>query len=102
MRGSRHPRRASEELVNLQPRENGRLPMLKRSIFAVYGVMCYLVFLATFLYAIAFIGNLGTPTALDGPSREPLGIALAIDAGLLMLFAIQHSVMARQWFKQRW
>ncbi len=76
--------------------------MLKRLIFAVYGVTCYVVFLGTFLYAIAFIGNLGTPTALDGPSREPLGIALAIDAGLLLLFAVQHSVMARPWFKQRW
>jgi protein-S-isoprenylcysteine O-methyltransferase Ste14 len=76
--------------------------MLKRLAFAVYGVACYAVFLITFLYAIGFIGNLLTPTALDGASRQPFGIALAIDAGLLMLFAVQHSVMARPWFKERW
>jgi protein-S-isoprenylcysteine O-methyltransferase Ste14 len=76
--------------------------MLKRLIFAVYGVACYVVFLGTFLYAMGFIGNLGTPTALDGPASQPLGTALAIDAGLLMLFALQHSLMARQWFKARW
>ena len=76
--------------------------MLKRLIFALYGVVCYVIFLGTFLYAIGFIGNLGTPTTLDGPATQPLGTALAIDAGLLMLFAIQHSVMARQWFKDRW
>ena len=76
--------------------------MLKRLIFALYGVVCYMIFLGTFLYAIGFIGNLGTPTTLDSPATQPLGTALAIDAGLLMLFAIQHSVMARQWFKERW
>jgi len=76
--------------------------MLKRLIFALYGVACYVIFLGTFLYAIGFIGNLGTPTTLDGPATQPLGTALAIDAGLLMLFAIQHSVMARKPFKQWW
>jgi protein-S-isoprenylcysteine O-methyltransferase Ste14 len=76
--------------------------MLKRLLFFAYGVVCYLVFFATFLYAIAFIGNLGAPTALDGPAVEPLATALAINAGLLALFAVQHSVMARKWFKQRW
>ncbi len=76
--------------------------MLNRLGFAAYGVVSYLIFLGTFLYAIGFIGNLGTPTALDAPSSEPLGLALAIDAGLLMLFAVQHSVMVRPWFKERW
>ncbi len=69
--------------------------MLKRLIFAFYGVVCYMIFLGTFLYAIGFIGNLGTPTTLDSPATQPLGTALAIDAGLLMLFAIQHSVVER-------
>ena len=76
--------------------------MLKRLTFGVYGLACYVIFLGTFLYAIGFIGKLGTPTALDAPSQEPLTRALAVDVALLGLFAVQHSVMARQWFKQRW
>ena len=76
--------------------------MLTRLVFAAYGVVSYVIFLGTFLYAIGFIGNLGTPTALDAPSSDPLGLALATNAGLLMLFAVQHSVMARPWFKERW
>jgi protein-S-isoprenylcysteine O-methyltransferase Ste14 len=76
--------------------------MLKRvSIFA-YGVASYVAFLATFLYAVGFIGNFGVPTALDGPARVPLGVGIAVDLGLLALFALQHSVMARRWFKERW
>jgi protein-S-isoprenylcysteine O-methyltransferase Ste14 len=76
--------------------------MLKRLVFAAYGVVSYVIFLGTFLYAIGFIGNLGTPTALDAPASGRLALALAIDAGLLMLFAVQHSIMARPWFKERW
>src|SRR5262245_6295367 len=76
--------------------------MLKRvSIFA-YGVASYIVFLGTFLYAVGFIGNFGVPRTLDGPPSEPLGTALAVDVVLLTLFALQHSVMARRWFKERW
>ena len=75
---------------------------MKRSIFFAYGVVSYLVFLATFLYAIAFVGGFGVPTQLDGNPREPIGLALAIDVGLLTLFAVQHSVMARRWFKEWW
>lgn len=76
--------------------------MLKRIAFFIYGSLSYLLFLATFLYAIGFIGNFGVPTALDGPVRRPLGIALAIDVVLLTLFAFQHSVMARKGFKDWW
>ena len=76
--------------------------MIKRILFFGYGVFCYLVFLGTFLYAIGFIGNFGVPTALDGPATGPLGISIAINAGLLTLFALQHSVMARKWFKEWW
>jgi protein-S-isoprenylcysteine O-methyltransferase Ste14 len=76
--------------------------MLKRvSIFA-YGVACYVIFLATFLYAVGFIGNFGVPRTLDGPARGPFGVGLAVDVGLLTLFALQHSVMARRWFKELW
>ena len=76
--------------------------MAKRIAFFVYGVACYFVFLGTFLYAIGFIGNFGVPTTLDGPATGPLLSALAVNTGLLALFAVQHSVMARKWFKQRW
>jgi len=76
--------------------------MLKRMLFFGYGTFCYVVFLGTFLYAIGFIGNFGVPKTLDGVASGPLGIGLAIDAGLLTLFALQHSVMARKWFKQWW
>jgi protein-S-isoprenylcysteine O-methyltransferase Ste14 len=76
--------------------------MLKRLTFAAYGVVSYVIFLGTFLYAIGFIGNLGTPTALDAPPTGPVALALAIDTALLLLFAAQHSIMARPWFKERW
>jgi len=76
--------------------------MLKRILFFGYGTFCYLIFLGTFLYAIGFIGNFGVPTTLDGVATRPLGIGLAIDAGSLTLFALQHSVMARKWFKEWW
>ena len=76
--------------------------MFKRIAFFIYGTLSYLIFLGTFLYAIGFIGNFGVPTRLDGIPSGPLGIALAIDVGLLALFAMQHSVMARKWFKDWW
>jgi protein-S-isoprenylcysteine O-methyltransferase Ste14 len=76
--------------------------MLNRIAFFVYGSISYLIFLGTFLYAIGFIGNFGVPTTLDGTARDRLGVALAIDVGLLTLFAVQHSIMARKWFKEWW
>src|SRR5574341_2569822 len=76
--------------------------MTRRLLYFAYGLGSYAVFLATFLYAIAFVGGFAVPTRLDGTPRAPLGEALAIDAGLLAVFAIQHSVMARRWFKERW
>ena len=76
--------------------------MVKRVMFAIYGVICYVIFFGTFLYAIGFIGGFATATTLDGPATMPPLTALAINAGLLALFAVQHSVMARPWFKARW
>ena len=76
--------------------------MFKRVMFFVYGVVSYLVFLATFLYAIAFVGGFAVPTQLDGAAVAPIATSLAINCLLLTVFAVQHSVMARRWFKERW
>src|SRR5438876_8752854 len=76
--------------------------MVKRVLFFVYGALSYLIFLATFLYAIAFVGGFVVPRRLDGPLQTTLPAALAIDCALLTVFAVQHSVMARRWFKERW
>jgi protein-S-isoprenylcysteine O-methyltransferase Ste14 len=76
--------------------------MFKRIAFFTYGTLSYLIFLGTFLYAIGFIGNFGVPRTLDGTPSGSLGVALMIDAGLLALFALQHSIMARKWFKHWW
>ena len=76
--------------------------MLKRIAFFIYGSLSYVIFLGTFLYAIGFIGNFGVPATLDGVPTKPLGVAFLINAGLLTLFAVQHSVMARKWFKEWW
>jgi protein-S-isoprenylcysteine O-methyltransferase Ste14 len=74
------------------------------SRFAVlaYGVLCYLVFFGTFLYAIGFVGGLPLPTSIDaGPEASPVE-AILVDAALLGLFAVSHSVMARPAFKRWW
>jgi protein-S-isoprenylcysteine O-methyltransferase Ste14 len=73
-----------------------------RLLGLLYGIICYLVFFATFLYAIAFVGGLGVPVSLDSDPTEPFGEALLINAILLGIFALQHSVMARPAFKRWW
>ena len=75
---------------------------MKRLAIFAYGLVCYAVFFATFLYGIGFIINLWVPKAIDSPREVPIVTALLINLGLLALFAVQHSVMARPAFKRWW
>ena len=70
---------------------------MSRLIFLLYGLVSYALFFGTFLYAIYFVFTM-TP---DRP-ESPLVQALLVNGGFLGLFAVQHSVMARPWFKKRW
>jgi protein-S-isoprenylcysteine O-methyltransferase Ste14 len=83
-------------MVNTQSSMFGRV-----AIFA-YGMIAYACFLGVFLYAIGFIGNALVPKSIDTGPVGPIPTAVVVNALLLSLFVIQHTVMARPAFKERW
>ena len=76
--------------------------MLTRWTVFLFGVFSYVLFLASFLYAIGFVGNLVVPKTIDSGLAGPASEALLVDVLLLLAFAIPHSVMARAGFKRWW
>ncbi len=75
---------------------------MRRFLVLGYGLVCYLIFFGTFLYLVGFLGNFLVPKGVDDGTVIPLFPALCLNLGLIALFGIQHSVMARPAFKERW
>jgi protein-S-isoprenylcysteine O-methyltransferase Ste14 len=78
-----------------------RLAWAPALIIGAYAAVVYVFFLALLGYSVGFFAGVGVPKTIDdGPgATRP---AVIIDLLLLTLFAAQHSVMARPWFKRRW
>ena len=88
-----------------RPQPTGRRPGprgVPAPLILGYAAAAYLLFLAVLVYAIGFFAGAGVPTGIDSGPRSPWPLAVAVDLLLLLLFAVQHTVMARPWFKRRW
>jgi protein-S-isoprenylcysteine O-methyltransferase Ste14 len=77
-------------------------PGIRALLILGYAATVYVLSLAVLGYAAGFFADVGVPTGIDQGILSPWPAAVAIDAGLLLLFAVQHTVMARPWFKRRW
>ncbi len=75
---------------------------MTRFLFLAYGLAAYLLFFAAILYGIGFVGNLLVPKGIDDGQVGYTSTALVVNVSLLLLFAVQHNVMARPWFKDWW
>ncbi|WP_425614358.1 methanethiol S-methyltransferase [Anatilimnocola sp. NA78] len=75
---------------------------MSRMVALLYGLVCYSLFGLVSIWAMAFLGNFLPSGSIDSPARITWPLALTINLGLLVLFALQHSIMARPWFKRSW
>lgn len=75
---------------------------MKRIIIFIYGIVAYLSFVIATLYAMGFMNNMIVPTGIEKGVVRPFPVALMIDVGLIVLFGLPHSVMARKRFKAWW
>jgi methanethiol S-methyltransferase len=73
---------------------------MKKTLAVVYSVVCYLLFTGVFFYGIGFVANIGVPKSIDTGIIVPGWQAVLVDSGLLGLFALQHSLMARRSYKK--
>jgi protein-S-isoprenylcysteine O-methyltransferase Ste14 len=75
---------------------------MKKILFLIYGIIAYIIFFGTYCYAVGFVTNLVVPGGLDSKPTSSLGYAILVNVSMLVLFALQHSVMARPLFKKWW
>src|SRR3982750_35347 len=76
---------------------------MSRAATLIFAIVAYAIFFATFLYLVAFVGDLAlVPQTVDRGPSAPVAIAGIVDLALIALFGVQHSVMARQGFKKWW
>jgi protein-S-isoprenylcysteine O-methyltransferase Ste14 len=88
--------------ARLTPLTTSPEALVRRWNFFVYGVLCHLMFVAIFAYMAGFVGNLLVPKSIDTTGSVSVGWAILINLGLIALFGLQHSIMARPAFKRLW
>ena len=76
--------------------------VMKKTAVVVYGVAAYFAFFGTILYMIGFLGNLWVPKSIDGGTAGSVALAMVVNVSLVLLFAVQHTIMARPAFKRWW